>query len=101
MTDKLAVSLNAMKLAVGRWGDAADNLTVGRDRTSKVELGTSGKTFGAALTQYAPAAAYVRDRLSEGVTVFEDIASVLKSAHDQYETEELNSRNKLRPLEEQ
>jgi hypothetical protein len=100
MADKLTVGLNAMKLAVTEWGEAAKNLKAGVETTSKLEItATQAGTFAEALAKYQPAPGYFRDRLNEGVTVFEDIAKVLKYARDTYEAEDLASKGKLGKLE--
>ncbi|MCP2298405.1 Excreted virulence factor EspC, type VII ESX diderm [Nocardia amikacinitolerans] len=100
MADKLTLNLQAMKLAAASWGKAADDLRAGVETTKKLEITASeAGTFADALSKYQPAPGYFRDRLNEGVTVFEDIGKVLKFAADTYEAEDLASKGKLRNLE--
>ncbi|MCP2278683.1 Excreted virulence factor EspC, type VII ESX diderm [Nocardia amikacinitolerans] len=100
MADKLTLNLQAMKLAAASWGKAADDLRAGVETTKKLEITASeAGTFADALSKYQPAPGYFRDRLNEGVTVFEDIGKVLKFAADTYEAEDLASKGKLRKLE--
>ncbi|MEV0360310.1 hypothetical protein AB0H71_30070 [Nocardia sp. NPDC050697] len=100
MSDKLTVSLAAMRLAVRSWQEAAVVLGEGAALTSKLEItATQAGTFAEALDKYSPAPGYFRDRLNEGVTVFGDIAAVLNSACNAYESEERASTGRLTKLE--
>ncbi|MFI6166943.1 type VII secretion target [Nocardia sp. NPDC051052] len=100
MADKLEIALNAMRLAVAGWNDAAEKLRTGVATTSKLEItGSQAGTFAEALAKYQPAPSYFRDRLNEGVAVFEDIAKVLKYARDTYEAEDAAGKGKLVKLE--
>ncbi|MFX0575459.1 type VII secretion target [Nocardia nepalensis] len=100
MADKLTLNLRAMKLAATSWGEAADDLRAGVETTKKLEITASeAGTFAEALSKYQPAPGYFRDRLNEGVIVFEDIGKVLKSAADTYEAEDLENKGKLAKLE--
>ncbi|MGV9723928.1 hypothetical protein [Nocardia beijingensis] len=100
MADKLTLSLDAMKLAVTKWNEAADDLEAGIRTTQQLEItATEAGTFAEALAKYQPAPGYFRDRLAEGVTVFRDVASVLKYVHDTYEAEDLTNKGRLVKLE--
>ncbi|MEU1994667.1 hypothetical protein ABZ511_09480 [Nocardia gamkensis] len=89
-SDKVSVSLNLMQHAVTKWNEAADHLNRAAMRTFAVDI-TEGKAgaFALALEKYRPVPSYFLGRMLEGKTVFEDIASVLKHAHDTYEAEDL------------
>ncbi|MFR9751101.1 hypothetical protein ACL02S_08700 [Nocardia sp. 004] len=100
MSDKLELSLNAMKHAVMKWREAADHLATGRDRTPNLEIAANqAGTFGRALAEYEPAPGYFWDRLQEGVVVLNDIATVLEYAHNQYLAEELERQTQFTQLE--
>ncbi|MFI6217641.1 hypothetical protein ACIBCD_37025 [Nocardia brasiliensis] len=100
MADKLTLNLQAMRLAAASWGEAARNLEAGVETTKRLEITASeAGTFAEALTKYQPAPSYFRDRLDEGITVFQDIGKVLKSAADTFEAEDLTSKGKLMKLE--
>ncbi|MET9024117.1 hypothetical protein ABZW96_00690 [Nocardia sp. NPDC004168] len=89
-SDKVTVSLNLMQHAVNKWNEAADHLNRAAMRTFAVDIpeGKAG-AFALTLEKYRPAPSYFLGRMLEGKTVFEDIASVLKQAHDTYEAEDI------------
>ncbi|MGW5727541.1 hypothetical protein [Nocardia beijingensis] len=89
-SEKVTVSLNLMQHAVNKWNEAADHLNRAAMRTFAVEI-TEGKAgaFALALERYRPAPSYFLGRMLEGKAVFQDIASVLKQAHDTYEAEDI------------
>ncbi|MFC3964662.1 hypothetical protein [Nocardia jiangsuensis] len=100
MTDEVGVSIAAMRLAVRSWQEAAVSVGEGVGTTSKLEIAaTHAGTFAEALGKYQPAPGYFRDRLSEGVTVLEDIAEVLNAACNAHEAEERASTGQLTKLE--
>lgn len=88
-SDKVSVSLNLMLHAVAKWNEAADHLNSAAARTLTVGItDMKAGTFALALDKYKPAPGYFLDRMLEGRTVFNDIAAVLKQAHDTYEGED-------------
>ncbi|GEM29748.1 hypothetical protein NN3_07550 [Nocardia neocaledoniensis NBRC 108232] len=100
MSDLLAVALDSMRIAAAKWSEGATNLKAGVATTWKLEIAsTEAGTFAEALAKYQPAPAYFRDRLSEGVVVFQDIATVLTEARTTYEAEDLTNKGKLVRLE--
>ncbi|MEU4648030.1 hypothetical protein [Nocardia fluminea] len=95
MSDQLRHSAQSMVHAVKMWRAAAADLQTGSAMVEKLELSpksnvpvqpgvTTGGPFDEALSKYKPAPAYFRDRLNEGVVVFNEIANALEEALRQY-----------------
>ena len=89
MSDPIGVGLERMQESAVRWGEAAEYLRSAGQRTYDVEIDEyDAGFFGEALNKYRVAPQYFRDRMSEGTTVFGDIARTLKDAHDIYKAQD-------------
>lgn len=94
MSDELEIALGKMLHAANRCDEAAGNLGNAANKTPGVEISSENAgTFAMTLEKYASVPGYVRDRVNEGVTVMQDIATVLRQSHDTYKAEdEANAR---------
>lgn len=89
MSDELEIALSMMLHAANKCDEAAGHLGSAASKTSGVEISSENAgTFSMTLEKYASVPTYVRDRVNEGVTVMQDIATVLRQAHDTYKAED-------------
>ncbi|MEV6276702.1 hypothetical protein [Nocardia sp. NPDC051832] len=99
---ELRVALTAMNTAATHWQLAADHLQQGSALTPSLEIApTEAGTFNKALEKYKTVPGYFRDRLNEGVTVYNDISTALNYARRAYEDQDIVNQGKLRQLEGQ
>lgn len=89
-----------MRIAAGNWSSGSDRLdsaataTEAMDKT-RLEMGLFQVTW----SEYEGAVQYIRDRLREGSTEFDNVARALHMCADAYDTTDANIASNINQLQ--
>ncbi|WP_328406252.1 type VII secretion target [Nocardia sp. NBC_00403] len=97
--DAISVAVAQVRSAATNWDEAAAALEEARKATEKAKFEKlEAGVFALAYDKYKDAPDFVRDRMVEGIAVFNEIAQTLRQVADTYEAEDERFEHEIRNL---